>query len=121
MKETSDNSLEYAWEISLGGTERSGRDKFGVYLFKYPHAREITGSIAKLIATAQTSVWDESSHLRWDLPVRSTIEGHKLVLRVADKKIFDALFYQKQRIVHCRFRTPYEEFNYAGESRIEFR
>jgi hypothetical protein len=118
-KETPDNLLEYTWNISLVGNDSKGTYDFGIYLFKYPNSEEVTGSIVDLISYAQTSAWDQGNR-RDDLIIKSTIQDHKLIIRVTDKKTFSKLFHQKPTIAHCRVRTPYPELDCAGNAQIDF-
>jgi ligand-binding SRPBCC domain-containing protein len=121
MKETTDNYQEYSWDISLAGPESSSTYNFGLYLFKFANSKEVTGSIDQLIADAQTSVWDQSSSVRKDLIVESTIENQKLVITVSDKKTFSELFSQNPTIAYCRVNTPYQDINFVSRTRIEFK
>jgi hypothetical protein len=121
MKETVDNYQEYTWEISLAGAESSCKYNFGIYLFKFPNSKEVTGNISELLSDAQTSVWDESLSVRQALIVQSTVQDQKLILKVSDKKTFSELFSQKPTIAHCRVSTPYEDINFVGETQLEFR
>jgi hypothetical protein len=119
MKETDDNSLEYKWEIGLEGGAAAGTYNFGVYLFKYPGAREATGGITQLLSACQTSVWDESLRIRKDLIIQSAVEGRRLVISISDNKTFAGLFSQKPAAAYCRVRTPYDDINYQNKVRID--
>ncbi len=121
-KETSDNDLEYAWEVILGGSKGTGKYSFGVYLFKYPGSQEARGSINQFLLRAQSSVWDNSSsRIRNDLIIRSSIEGRNLVIKVSDKKTFSELFAQRPSIANCRVVTPYEGASYRSGIPLEYK
>ncbi len=45
QEQTKDNAQEYAWQVSLEGSNLKCKYKFGVYLFKFPGAKEIKGSL----------------------------------------------------------------------------
>ncbi len=120
-KETEDNYLEYAWQVSLTGNDLKGTYNFGVYLFKYPHSNEISGSIDELIYRAQASIFDKSLNVRDDLSIKSFIQDKKLIIKISDKKTFSELFLQHPTIAHCRVRTPYANANYVRQIQIEFK
>jgi len=128
--DTWDNVLEYLWQISLEAAGASDIYEFGIYLFKFPGSAETVGSPQNLLAAAQASVWERSlsapgaeygaASVRSDLVIQPFIDGDKLIVRVADRSTFAALFSHNPNTAHCKVRTPYEELNFDAVTPIQF-
>jgi hypothetical protein len=128
--DTGDNVLEYLWQVSLEAAGASDIYEFGIYLFKFPGSVEAVGSPQNLLAAAQASVWERSlsapgaeygaARIRSDLVIQPLIDGDKLIVRVADRNTFAALFSHKPNTAHCKVRTPYEELNFEAVTPIQF-
>lgn len=113
QQQTKDDSLEYTWQVSLEGSDLKYKYKFGVYLFKFPGAKEIKGSLNKLFKMAQFTVWEiNPNSFREDLPIDVHIETDKIVIIVSDKATMKALLSNKPTIAHFMVDTPYSEINF---------
>jgi hypothetical protein len=73
MDDTSENAMEYSWEICLQRDKTGCKFRFGVYHFKCllcdnskPDKR---GTIADLNSIAQKSVWNEENWVQTDMKV----------------------------------------------------
>lgn len=119
--QTKDNSQEYAWQISLEGADLKYKYKVGVYLFKYPGAKEIKGSLNKLFKMAQFTVWDIDTYsFREDLPIEVHIDFDNIVILAKNKATVNALLSNKPTIAHFIVDTPYSDLNLETTAPIVF-
>jgi hypothetical protein len=116
---TKDNCMEYAWNVSL---KIKGDDyyKFGVYLFKYPGAKSIKGSLEKLISICQTSFWDPNGATIDHMKIQSVvIEKDRLLIHITDKATIRKLMANKPKEAYFQVVTPYEELNFRAINKLE--
>jgi hypothetical protein len=118
-KETSQNVMEYSWQISLHRSEMPANYDFGIYHFKF-HTDEATGSIKELIEVSQISVWDESHKIQENLIIEASVENERIIIKVLDKETFVKLFSSNPTIADCQVLTPYKELNFKSTAWIEF-
>lgn len=111
---TSDNRLEYSWELSLD--ENKPEYIFGVYLLKFPGASQKKGSLKDLLRYAQFSVVERSCHakgvtltVRPDLMIRALTKGDHIIIEVKDKNTLDTLFQHKPPKAFFRVIKPDEQ------------
>jgi hypothetical protein len=120
QSQTEHNHQEYIWQISLEGTNPQHNYNFGVFLFKFPWAKEMTGNLKKLFSLGQFSVWDiKTSSVRKDLPIDVLIENNRIVI-IASDSTFKALFSNKPNLAHFKVQTPYEQLNFDTVAPIEY-
>ncbi len=121
QSQSEDNYLEYIWQVSLEGTNPQYNYNFGVFLFKYPGAKEKSGSLKRLFSMAQFSVWEmATSRVRADLPIEVIIENDKITILAADSATIRALFSNKPTIAHFVVHTPYKQLNIEAVIPIEY-
>jgi hypothetical protein len=121
QSQSEDNYQEYTWQVSLEGTNPQYNYNFGVFLFKFPGAKEKTGSLKRLFSMAQYSVWDmATTRVRDDLPIDVIIENDKITVLAKDSATIKALFSHKPTIAHFMVQTPYKELNLETKTPIEY-
>jgi len=109
---TTDNYLEYVWQVALEGVEPKYNYQFGIYLFKFPGSKQRKGDLKKLISQAQVSVWElKTGSVRQDMKIQAVIKSDRLIIRVTDKATISALMANKPTIAHFNVYTPYKELN----------
>jgi hypothetical protein len=125
MDDTSENAMEYSWEICLEGAKNSCKIRFGVYHFKCllcdNSQPDKKGTIGELNSISQKSVWNEENWVQTDMKVDSEIENDNLVIRITDQKTFSQLFSNKPIIARCTVKTPYRELNFESKTEIKYK
>lgn len=107
-EETSDNSLEYRWEVSVMG--RDGEYQCGFSLFKYPGRKEETGSLKALLIAGQASLWkadpDGGASMLRDVNVSATAGDGFVLVRLSDPASVRLLFGNRPTTAKVKTRTP---------------
>jgi hypothetical protein len=92
--ETSENALEYRWEISV--SSGGGDYRFGFSLFKFPGRKEESGGLEALLKAGQASLWklrpDGGGSLIKEAKVSATAGNGCLIIRVSDPATVRLLF-----------------------------
>jgi len=113
---TSDNSLEYRWEVSVMGQD--GEYQCGFSLFKYPGRKEETGSLKALLIAGQASLWkvdpDGGASMLRDVDVSATAGDGFVVVRLSGPASIRLLFGNRPTTARVKTRTPdSEDTSYA--------
>lgn len=114
-KETTENKLEYSWEVLLSGSKQSF--KFGVFLFKDAAEKEKSGTLTQLISEAQWTVFDyviapngeSNSKMLEDMKIVAKVIDGGVVVAIADKKTLSKTFSNHPEKAQFVVRTPYDE------------
>ena len=106
--ETSDNALEFRWEISL--KSRDAEYQFGFSMFKFPGSKERAGNLAELLKAGQASLWRIASHGGGSLvagaKVSATAGDGGIVIRVSDPASVRLLFGGRLAVATAFAQTP---------------
>ena len=109
--ETTDNALEYRWEIVV--RSGVGEYQFGFSLFKYPGSKEETGSLGALLNAGQASLWklqpDGSGSLIKEAKVNATAGDSCVIIRVSDPASIHLLFGNRPSEAKAQSRMPDSE------------
>lgn len=106
--ETSDNSLEFNWILSV----KSGGEKyqFGFSYFKYPGTKERTGNLAELLKAGQASLWkiksDGAGTLVVGANVSATAGDGRVVVTMSNPADVRLLFGDRPPVATILTRTP---------------
>jgi hypothetical protein len=125
LNDTSENAMEYSWEICLERANSNCKFRFGVYHFKcllcdnsQPNKK---GTINDLLSITQKSVWNDANWVQTDLKVDAEIENDNLVIRITDQKTFSQLFSDNPTIARCTVKTPYRDLNFESNAAIKYK
>ena len=119
MNETSEDAMEYSWEVCLESADTVCKYSFGVMHFKFCQS-ETKGNITELISKSQKSVWDESNRVNTDMRLDAAVEENKLIIRIVDHKTFAELFSGHPTIARCKVKTPYKDLNFGSKTPINY-
>jgi len=127
MADTSDDAMEYSWEVCLEQEGMPCKYNFGVLHFKFGRSEE-KGLIRELIFISQKSVWDKTNTVRQDLTIEADIEHDNLIdtepahliIKITDKKTFAELFSNNPTVAHCTVKTPYRDINFKSKTQIKY-
>ena len=128
MKDTSDDAMEYSWEVCLEQEGMQCKYNFGVFHFKFGRSEQ-KGNIRELISNSQKSVWDKTNTVRQDLTIEADIEHDNLIdtepahliVKIKDKNTFAELFSSNPTVAHCTVKTPYTDINFKSKTQIKYR
>ncbi|MEW6586621.1 MAG: hypothetical protein AB1442_13570 [Nitrospirota bacterium] len=125
MNETSENAMEYSWEICLERAKTVCKFRFGVYHFKCLLCNnsqpDKKGTISDLLSITQKSVWNDANWVQTDMKVDAEIENDNLVIRITDQKTFSQLFSDNPTIAHFTVKTPYKDLNFETKTEIKYK
>ncbi|HUO78009.1 MAG TPA: hypothetical protein VMU21_10595 [Thermodesulfovibrionales bacterium] len=119
MNETSDDVMEYSWELCLERSDIQCKYRFGVLHFKFDRS-EKKGNIRELISSSQKSVWDASNWVQTEMKIDATIEHDNLIIRITDQKTFAEIFASNPKMARCKVKTPYKDLNYESKTGIKY-
>jgi hypothetical protein len=105
---TNDNSLEYAWTISLGDGN-SPICNFGAYLFKFPGSTPRNGTLRTLIMKTQHSIFDCSGKIKDDLQLNAKAEDGAVTISIDDRETFNVFFHSRPSYVRFYIKLPDKE------------
>ena len=105
---TSDNALEYSWEVSVG--EGSGSYDFGFYLYKFPGSHEKQGQLQELLSAGQMSAFESDAkgqgQILPDAKVAISVENDTILIRITDAALVRLMFRDRPPTVNVHTRTP---------------
>lgn len=124
MNDTSENALEYSWEICLEQTKTSCKFTFGVYHFKCllcdNSQPDKKGTISDLLSIFQKSVWNDANSVQTEMKVDAEIEHDSLIIRITEQKTFAGLFSNHPTFARCKVKTPYRNLNFQTDTQIKY-
>jgi hypothetical protein len=125
MNETSENTMEYSWEICLEQAKTICKFRFGVYHFKCLLCNnsqpDKKGTISDLLSIFQKTVWNDAGSAQIDMKVDAEIENDNIVIRITDQKTFSQLFSDNPTIASFTVKTPYKYLNFENKTEIKYK
>ena len=105
---TSDNVLEFSWELSIKSSD--GEYQFGFSLFKFPGVTEGAGNLDELLKAGQASLWkigpDGAGSLVEGAMVSATADAGRVVIKLSDPASVRLLFGDRPAVAKVLTRTP---------------